>query len=116
MSKRQPVTGFLTAIYSERDVNGNCYWAFRYVDAATGITIEAQHSGGESNIRSIPYYLANPDGKGEWNDAAHAIRFEVTAMKKREFQRLTGNWPYGGCSPEEMTRYIRKAIADELAK
>jgi hypothetical protein len=94
----------LTAYYSRRDKAGNCYWAFEFVDFASGKTIQGKISGGESNIRAI---LFNFKGDNEWD---HSILFDVQDMGIRAFERMVKNWNYAGCNPSDLQAYIKKGL------
>lgn len=99
------IKGILEAINSKRDRNGNCYWALRYTDTATGKTVEGTVCGGESNIRGIMYQM---NGKS-WEP--RNIHFATQELMIREFNRLTKNWPYAGCTPEDLTKFITGLLA-----
>jgi hypothetical protein len=94
----------LEAIYSERDLYGNCYWAMRYTDHETGRVVCGTISGGESNIAAV-----RRQERGQWDDG---IAFRTVAMKKREFKRLTADWCYAGCAPADLYAYIKGFLAD----
>ncbi len=98
-----PIKAILEAIYSKRDRNGNCYWAFKYTDTATGKQIVGTISGGESNIAAIRRVM------GLDFDTCH---YSVTEMPIREFNRLTKTWAYAGCPPDALAEYIRGFLAD----
>lgn len=104
------ITAFLTIINSKMDRNGNRYWAFTYTDVLTGISVSATISGGESNISGIRRCMGRVNG---WDDSIRTVRKE---MPIREFQRFTKGLPYAGCAPEELASFIKKGIADELAR
>lgn len=95
----------ITAIHSKRDRNGNVYWAFRYTEVETGKQVEATHSGGEGNLRGISYKMNGG------NFEPRNTYFDVVEMPIREFDRLTKAWPYGGCAPEDMVKFIRERLA-----
>jgi hypothetical protein len=94
----------LEAIYSEPDIAGNRYWALRFTDLRTGRVVELGNVGPESNIYGILRYW---DVKDDWD---RSIQWRLTGMKKREFKRLTNDWPYGGCDPEKMAAKIREEL------
>lgn len=104
----QAIRGTLEAIYSERDTFGNCYWAIRYTDHATGKVAQGTVSGGESNIYGILRH--SDDQRDDWD---RSILFRCDSMKKREFRRLTGDWAYAGCTPEDLWAFIQKQLADK---
>ena len=103
------INGILEIINSRRDTYGNCYFAFKYTDTATDQTVSATVSGGHSNIASIPFYLHG--GSFEPRD----IHVYDTELPIREFNRLTKSWPYAGCVPEELAKYIQRTIKDAKA-
>lgn len=91
----------LEIINSRADQAGNRYWAFRFHDQESGKTVEGKISGGESNIEGIRFHW------GLKNDWDRSIQVNRTEMKIREFDRLTKNWEYAGCLPEDMVKFIR---------
>lgn len=99
------MTGALEAIHSKRDKFGNCYWAMRYTDLATGRNVCARTSGGEGNIAAI---RCNWPGCAGWNDR---ISFTTSEMLIRPFEALTRDWPYAGCGPGHLARFINDALA-----
>ena len=98
------IVATLEAHYSTADKYGNCYWALRFIDHKTGKQVEGTVSGGESNINSILYHWNNPNS---WD---RSIRFTVVEHKIREFNRLTKDWPYAGCSSEDLAAFVRKQL------
>ena len=101
------ISATLTAIYSKRDHAGNCYWALKFVDHATGKVVVGKSGGGEGNIYAIRR-IWNP----ELDDWDRSIQFCTEEMPIRKFNRLTKDWKYAGSGPEELADFIR----DELAK
>jgi len=102
------LTATLEAIYSERDTYGNCYWALRYCDHATGRYVCGTVSGGESNIYGI---LRENDTAIVANGWDRSIRFLCTQMRIREFNALTKDWPYAGCAPADLWQFIKRELA-----
>lgn len=100
----ESIKGILVAINSRRDRNGNCYWALRYTDTATGRQVVGTVSGGESNIRGISYQMNG----GSWEP--RNIYFETQELPIREFDRLTKTWPYAGCQPEALAAFIQTSL------
>ena len=99
------ITGTLEAIYSERDRNGNVYWAMRYTDSATGKAAFGTVTGGESNIYAILCDLwGNPHG---WD---RSVTWRVTPMKIRAFNKLTRDWAHAGCLPAELAAFIQAEL------
>ncbi len=99
------IHGTLESIHSKRDVYGNCYWALRYTDNATGRVVVATVSGGESNISAIRLGFSKPD---EWDSG---IATRTDELKIREFNRLTKNWQHAGCNPDDLREFIKRGIA-----
>lgn len=91
----------LKAINSRRDVYGNCYWAFVYTDHESGQQVCGKISGGESNINGIRRCMDRVDG---WDSG---IRSENEELGIRDFNRMTKNWDYAGCTPEELAQFIK---------
>lgn len=99
----EPIKAILESIYSKRDRNGNCYWAFRYTDTATGKQVTGNISGGESNIRS----MLRPLGLDSETTYSTIIEMPI-----REFNKLTKPWGYAGCTSEELAKYVRTKLAE----
>jgi hypothetical protein len=99
--------GRLEAHRSRRDINGNTYWALRYVDYATGCEVVGTISGGEGNINAIRMGFSAP---GEWDRGIECITVEHGI---RDFNRLTKDWPYLGCDPDELRAAIKSKIAED---
>lgn len=96
------IKAVVEAIYSKRDGYGNCYWAMRWTDTATSKTAEGTVSGGESNIACILRRRGL-----EWDQ----VRWVMSETPIRQFKSLTKNWPYAGCTPDELSAFIDKATA-----
>ena len=90
---------------SRRDSFGNCYFAFRFAEHASGREVCGTVTGGESNIRAIALHWG---ASGDWD---RSILFRETELKIREFNRLTKNWKHAGCSPHELAEFIRRELA-----
>ena len=106
--KRIPkqIQGVLEIYNSKRDKYGNCYWAFNYQDINAGKNIAGTISGGESNITAARMYIVDDETK-EW------IYYRTMECGIRDFNRMTKNWPYAGCAPVEIARYIKEKIEEE---
>ena len=102
------ITATLEAIYSKRDMYGNCYWALRYCDHATGRYVCGAVSGGESNIYGILRENDTAQGTNDWD---RSIRFLCTQLPIREFNRLTDDWPHAGCTPADLWQFIKRELA-----
>jgi hypothetical protein len=99
--------GSLTAHYSKRDRNGNCYWALEYTDFKTGRMVCGTVSGGESNIYQVIY---------KWQGAESFHRGIVWRVQEhgiRDFNRMTKEWAHAGCSGDELQRFIVAGLAAE---
>jgi hypothetical protein len=92
------IKAILEALYSKRDRNGNCYWAFRYTDSESGKQVCGTVSGGESNVRSLAYGMGFQSGE---------FYFTVSESPIREFNRLTKSWKHAGCTQEQLAQYVR---------
>ena len=95
----------LQAHHSSRDQAGNCYWGFKFIDFETGKVVVGYISGGESNINAV-----RCDWHGEGTGWAGDLLWHVHEHKIRAFRRMTKDWPYAGCRPED----IRVFIQDQL--
>ena len=104
---KPPIIGHLTAINSKRDIYANCYWAFTYVDAETGNVFNATISGTNNNISIARRFIS--DGVNEFNDGNHIV-YEEREMGIREFNKYTKNWPYAGCTPQDIAGWIMGQI------
>ena len=99
------ITATLTTYNSKADRAGNRYWAFQWFDHETGKVVCAKISGGESNINAIRAYWNNPQG---WDDCIVCLSKELGI---REFAKLTKDWTYAGCNPEDLAKFIRNSLA-----
>lgn len=98
----------ITAILRILNDGGN-QWAFAWTDCATGAQVQALISGGDSNIRSMVFYLNG----GSWEP--HSTYHYDSELGKREFNRTTKDWPYAGCHPEELAKFVRENLAAQIA-
>lgn len=96
------IKAILESLYSKRDRAGNCYWAFRYTDVPTGKQVTGTISGGESNISAVVRVMGL-----DWAQCHYIVR----EMPIREFNKLTQEWKYAGCPPDDIAEYIRKSLA-----
>lgn len=101
----QPITSILRLLN-----DGERQWAFAWVDCATGESVQAMISGGDSNIRSMVFHLNG----GSWEP--HSTYQYVSELGKREFNRTTKDWPYAGCHPEELAKFVRENLAAKIAE
>ena len=96
------IKAILDCLNSRADMYGNCYWAFRYTDSATGKQVVGTVSGGESNISAVIREMGL-----DW-ESIYYTRHELPI---REFNRTTKDWPYAGCSPkDDLVPFIRKGL------
>jgi len=105
MSKSIPKTGSLEAIYSKMDFAGNCNFALRYTDFATGKVVEGTISGGEANIYGILRHWNTP------NDWDRTVEFSSKEMAIRKFNRMVKDWPNLGCTSETLAKAIKENLA-----
>ena len=96
------IKAIVEIINSKRDRAGNCYWAFVYMDTATGKTARGKISGGDSNIRAALWHM-HGDGTNY-----RAISREVGV---RPFDSEMAKWPYAGCPPVEIATFIKSELA-----
>lgn len=100
------LVGTLEAHYSKPDKAGNCYWGFRFIDHETGKIVEGLIGiAGESNINAVRLYW---DGTRNWTNS---LRFVTVPHGIREFDNLTKDWAHVSCDPEEMTKWIKRALS-----
>lgn len=93
--------------YSRLDRAGNNYYAFTALDPATIKAVNGTVSGTDNNIRVAELHL-----RGRWPETGEP-RWDVsvTAMPIRKYERLVKGWPYAGCAPEEILKFIRKGLS-----
>lgn len=97
------ITGSIIAYSSRRDIYGNKYWAFVFT-SNEGKEVCGKINGGRGNIYAVRMVL---NGGGEWDKGIH---FHENELKIREFNNLVKNWPYAGCTPKELSDFIRKGL------
>lgn len=100
------IKAILTAHYSKRDRNGNCYWALVYRDCATGKTVTGTISGGESNIRATICELGMEYGE---------VHFTVEEHPIRVFNHMVKDYQYVGCHPFQIALNIVAALTNYSA-
>lgn len=98
------VKGILDILNSELDRYGNTYWAFRFTDCKTGRQVVGTISGGESNICAVFNHEAWRGWK--WNE----IYSTHHTLKRREFTNATSDWPYAGCTPDQLSKFIQAGL------
>lgn len=86
----------LYLFYTPRDISGNVYWGFRYIDHETGYRASGQ-APGESNMTWAMHELGHKDG-------SEYLCVHVP-INKREYKRSF--YRYVGCGPKEIANYIR---------
>jgi hypothetical protein len=100
------VKGILEIFSSKLDRNGNTYWAFRFTECKTGRRVVGQ-APAESNLTCV---FNHKQFRGwAWSEV-HVGR---TTLGYREFVRKTGDWPYAGCTPDELRGFILDALKGE---
>jgi hypothetical protein len=95
------IEAILECLNSKGDSYGSRYWAFRWIDTATGREVEGTVCGGESNISAIVREMGLT-----WQ----TCRYTRREMGIREFNRMTKDWRHAGCRPEALAAYIRRAL------
>ena len=96
----------LVVVNSKQDRIGNCYWAFRFYDYATGKEVCATGGGCESNIKGIQRCWNNGD---DWDRTINIVNLELGI---KDFNKMTKGWEYAGCLPEEMATFIRTKLRE----
>jgi hypothetical protein len=97
-----PIKAILETLYSTRDKFGNCYFAFRYTDAATGSQAEGTVSGGESNVHSIIRALGL---------ASEEVHTSLHDFGIRDFNNITKKWKHAGCTADQLAAFVRAELA-----
>lgn len=95
------IKAILQSFYSKRDRAGNCYWAFRWTETATGKSVEGTVSGGESNISWIVKNMGL-----DWKE----VHYTVTEMGVRSFEQMIKGWKHAGCQPENLAAFIKEQL------
>lgn len=93
----------LKAFHTKGDKFGNVYWAFRFHEIASGKTVTAKISGGESNIYGI---LRHWDSVDDWD---RSISFEIEQVKESTINKIK---EYAGCTSQELASFIRSKLAE----
>lgn len=102
----RPLDYTLISYYSERDRNGNVYWAFQMVEHETGKVVRGLISGDDSNIYQITRFWNAHD---DWDRTIQCI---TIGLSKKEFNRITAGWEYAGCrADDEIVPFIRRKLA-----
>jgi hypothetical protein len=100
------VTATLRVLNSKLDRNGNTYWAFEFIDHVTGKSCAGALGGSaRGNADSIRFGYSTP---GEWDSS---IRTEYVEMGKRDFDRLTKDYPYAHGSTNELSAWVKAQLA-----
>lgn len=100
----EPLHSTLFCFNSRPDQAGNRYWAFRFVDHATGRDVKATFTGGESNAYAILRHWNKPN---DWDRGIQFVRIEKGI---RDFNALVKDWPHAGSDPEELAAFIRRNL------
>lgn len=102
-----PIHSTLFCFNSKPDRAGGQYWAFRFVDHATGRDVKGTigRSISDSNIYGILRHWNKPD---DWDRGIQFVRIEKSI---RDFDRMTKDWPYAGCQPEDLAEWIKQQLA-----
>jgi hypothetical protein len=96
------ITSKIQRILIVLETRSGRYYGFRCTDVASGRTVEAQITGGESNILSA---LTN-DGQN-WRTDVYRETLQVT--EKHLFAL-----PHAGCQPGEIRQWFEQAMSKEL--
>lgn len=103
----------LEAIHSAPDIYGNRYWAMIYTDHRTGKVVKGTISGGESNIYGVRLETPAAKKSNNWDGS---VLFQVSCLKIREFNRLVKDWPYAGCLPADLWKFIKSGLRKQVVK
>lgn len=95
------IKAILQSFYSKQNKAGNCYWAFRWTDVATGRRVEGTICGGESNISWIVKNMGL-----EW----HEVHYSITQLNIRTFDSMVKGWTHAGCQPENLAAFIKETL------
>jgi hypothetical protein len=91
------IKAVLTVYHSKRDVYGNCYYGMIINRTSDGNTAWGIISGDDSNCT---YAIRTMLG-----DSREFV-FNNIELPKRQFNRLTANWKYIGCTPDEINANV----------
>lgn len=101
----------MTIYNSKIDKYGNCYWAFCFVDHASGEFVTGRTGTvGESNLRAMARHW---DVEDDWD---RSILFHSKEMGKRDFKRMTECWSYVTCDPSGIALFIRNTLKERQTK
>jgi hypothetical protein len=95
------IKAILQCYNAKADINGNRYWAFRWINTRTGREVVGTDCGGESNVSAIVRAMGL-----DWS----TCRYERREMGIREFNRMTKGWAYAGCCPDALAAYIKREL------
>jgi hypothetical protein len=96
---------YSTIYYSRRDIYGNVYWAMAVERASDGKTAHGTISGGESNCTWALRALAEKHEAEE--------KHTVHELPIRQYNRMVKDWPYIGCTDDEIIPNIEKQFESE---
>jgi hypothetical protein len=102
------INGLLTIINSKRDFAGNTYYAFRYLDCESGKVVCGKISGGYSNIDVARCYINNDKFTMQ---SESKINIETQELKIRDYNKEVKGWSYAGCTPHQISDFIKKELA-----
>ena len=85
--------------FSERDVNGNCYYSLEVVRTSDGARGRAHDVGGDGNGAWAVSCMARSEGCGY---VAVSVGYA-----KREYRRKVGAWEYCGCTEDQLVPALR---------
>lgn len=88
----------LNILHSRPDLYGNRYYSIEVIRTSDGATARGTISGGESNCTYALRLLAEAE-ETQYTST-------VTELPIREYNRLVKNWPYMGCTPDQINPAI----------
>lgn len=91
-------------INSKPDQNGNRYFSAIITDPDTSKIAKGIVAGGENNITSALWEYCGYESQ---------YYYTRTELPIREYQRLTKNWPYLGCTNDEIISNVLKQWGKE---
>ncbi len=117
-TKTIKLRGWLTVYNSRCDINGNCYFAFEYSDAETGLTLR-RFLGGSARgnagyltgllLRALASSKADPDPppyESRHEKTVGEIRQSERELPIRDFNRLVRDWSYGDANAASVADFL----------
>lgn len=97
----------VTIKQSKIDRNGNVYTGFFAQNTATGATVAATISGGESNIT-----CALRDAFDDWETMRQHVYTHVETLPIRQYDRWAKGLPYAGCTSNDIVPFLIQHLGD----